>query len=813
MRELIVITYLWGIGGVTLQPENILTKSRYFPDRIILNPVSTPDWYGFFKRRYNLTMKKFYSLLAILLLTAAAHAQSIRLQLFDKNNSEPIPFAYVHILSQTGGIINTVQTDENGIATILSDQYPFTVEVNALGFETARKILPTAPANTNITLYLVKKFSTLDEVVITGVNTPVKQKDALSVYKIITKEQIQAQGAVSLDEVMKNQLNVTVGNDNILGSNMSMQGMNADKVKILLDGIPVNGKENGSISLGQLLMSNVERIEVIQGPMSVAYGSDALAGVINIITRKEKKPFSINAGGQYESIGRYNFDLTASKRIGSRHQVTAGGGRNQFVGWGPVTTMRSYDDDTIYHKRGYQFKPNEQYMANAAYSYTAPSGFNLRFASDYMHEKVTAKGGLAAWDPYQGAYTFDDYLRTRRSMNRLSLNGKLGKTGTWQSQNGYMLYYRTRNNYVKNMVTLSEELNKATGSQDTSSFSDVYARGAYSNNHGRLEYTIGYDVNLQYAYSLKVNGKEKDIQDYAAYANVSYNLVKDKLKLQGGLRGAYNTVYNIPLLPSINLLYTPTENVQLRASYAEGYRAPTLKELYLSFIDMNHEIVGNANLKPENSRHIQLSGSYQAYEEKNDYLQFTLTGFYNNVFNLITLAPLRPEDPSSIEYTYANVSHQENVLGTLQADGQYSNLHYQVGYTFLHNIGDPGMSNSNFNASEANATLQYVWKKPGIGFNTFYKISGKRPYMRAQIDGSATFDGVQDMYHMMDLSIEKKFLERKLQVIVGVKNVFDFQRPTVRNSTAGGGGTHGTSSGTAAFLPRSIFTAIRFSIN
>ncbi len=752
-------------------------------------------------------MKKLFGILGILLSAVALQAQTLRLQLTDKNNGETIPFAYVHLLSATGTMQNTVQSDENGVVNIVAEEYPVTIEVNALGFETAKRTFLTAPAANVITLYLSKKFSALNEVVVTGLNTPQKQKDALSVYRIITKEQIQAQGAVTLNEVMKNQLNVRVSNDNILGSNMRMQGLSGDKVKILIDGLPINGREGGNINLSQINLNNVDRIEIIQGPMSVVYGTDALGGIVNIITKTEKKPLSVNAGAYYESIGRYNFDASVSKRIGQRNQVTIGGGRNAFAGWNKIEQVKTYEDDTLYYARSFLFKPNEQYLGNFAYNYTAPSGFNARLASDYMQEMVTNKGVLETWDPFNGAYTKDEYYHTKRWMNRLSLNGKLGK-GTWQSQNGYMLYYRTRTSYLKDMVTLQQELNSQAGAQDTSSFSDVYARASYNNRVGsRFDYTVGYDINLQFATSLKITGKDKQIQDYAAYVNLSYELLKDKLKAQAGFRGAYNTVYNPPIIPTLNILYTPVKKLQIRASYAEGYRAPSLKEMYLSFIDLNHYIVGNENLKAESSRHIQVSASYQAYEKANDYLQLIVTGFYNDVYNGITLAPTNPDDPNSIKYTYANLSHQSNAIATVQADGQYSNFHYQLGYSYNHTFADPGNYNA-FSASEATATLQYMWKKPGINFNTVYKLSGSQPFLQSNIDGSASYNGTQNAYHLCDVSLEKKFFERKLQVIAGVKNLFDFQQATISGRVSSG--THG--GGIASFLPRSVFTSLRLSL-
>ncbi|MCB0695961.1 MAG: TonB-dependent receptor [Chitinophagaceae bacterium] len=754
-------------------------------------------------------MKRICYLLGFMFCSFAVAAQSISVQLVDKNNGNTIPFAYINMMSAvTNAVMNTVQTDENGNATLIPEQYPFSIEINALGFESVKKTFPTSPAANRLTIYMSKKFSSLNEVVITGLNTPMKQKDALSMYKIITKEQIQAQGAVTLNEVMKNQLNVRVDNDNILGSSMRMQGMSGDKVKILIDGLPLNGREGGNINLSQINMNNVDRIEIIQGPMSVVYGTDALGGIINIITKTETKPFSVNVGAYYETIGRYTYDASITKRINKRNQITLGGGSNAFQGWKPISQYKIYNEDTLLYQRSFLFKPNTQYLGNFAYSYVAPSGFNVHFASDYLNEHVTNKGNLETWDPFNGAYAYDEYYNTQRSMNRLSLSGKLGKKGTWQSQNGYMLYYRTRNNYKKDMVTLTQELNPQQGSQDTSSFSDVYARGSYSNSLNRFSYTVGYDINLQYAYSLKINGNNKTIQDYAAYTNLSYELLKDKLKVQGGLRGSLNSLYNPPVIPSVNLLYTPVKKIQVRASYAEGYRAPSLKEMYLSFIDLNHHILGNENLKAESSQHFQLSTSYQAYEKENDYLQLILTGYYNNVFNGITLAPTHPEDSTSIDYTYANLSHQTNTIASVQADGQYSRLHYQVGYSYNYTFAEPG-SYAAFSASEATATIQYAWKRPGLNVNVFYKLSGKQPFLQSNIDGSASFNGVQKAFQLCDVSLEKKFFDRKLQVVAGVKNVFDFQQATVSGRVSSG--THG--GGTSSFLPRSFFTSVRFSIN
>lgn len=750
---------------------------------------------------------KIWMLLMVLGPVAFAQ-QELRISVIDKDTRQPVFLAYVNVYAANNALLITEQTDEMGVANVKTNKYPCTIEVVASGYGSFKREYTTAPVSTELSVYIIKKFNSLNEVVVTGLSQPEKMKNALSLYQVVTKAAIDAQGAVTLDEVLKNQLNMRISNDNILGSGVGMQGMTGNKVKILIDGIPMNGREGGNINLGQVNMNNVDHIEMIQGPMSVVYGSDALGGVINIITKKENKPFGLFINSHAETVGKYNFDGGITLKPGKRSQFTIGGGRNYFQGWKYVDGPVVYDADTLFTQRSLFFKPNEQFIGNVAYSYTASTGFKLNIASDFLKEKVSNKGTISAWDPFK-SYAFDEYYRTTRSMNRLSAEGKLGKSGRWQSQNGYAIYDRTRTRLIKNLVTLEEMPTAAKGDQDTSLFQDVFLRGSYNNKLKKLSYTAGYDVNLQYAHSLKIEGVNKTIQDYAVYANVSVPLIESKLTTQIGGRASYNSSYKPPVIPNINLLYTPIQKLQIRASYTQGYRAPSLKEMYLSFIDNNHNIIGNTKLKAEHSQHMQASASYQLYEEQADYLQIILTGYYNDVKDGIVLVPLHPEDTNSIDYKYGNLAEQRNTITTLGIDGQWKNIHAQLGVSTNYTFAQPGSYNA-FSASEATANMQYGWKKPGLNFGVFYKFTGAQPMLLNGIDGNATFIGKQQAMHFCDASVDKRFFDKKLQVIVGVKNIFDLQQPQV-SGLSSTGGSHTSSIG--SFLPRTYFTTLKLNID
>jgi len=739
--------------------------------------------------------------------SAVTKAQTeVNIQAVMKDNGLPASYIYINIYSlhpetKKGSTL----TDDNGNAKVLIDSFPVIVEAVGVGYEMERVTLSSAPQKT-LQIKVSQNSSSLNEVVVTGVLNPVKPMDAFSNYKVITSAAMQAMGAVNVQDAIGYQLNTVTSNDGILGAQIRMQGMDGNKVKILMDGVPINGRENGNIDLGQLNTYNLERIEIIQGPMSVMYGTDALGGVINLISKNPKrKQFGISGEAYTETVGKYNFNATATKSFGNHH-FALGGGRNYFSGYGTLK-----DDTASYGPhRTSVFKPKEQYLGNFSYSFNPSEKFNLRFASDFLKEKITNRGIANINSDY--ASGIDDYYRTMRSVNRLTINGKFKDGGSYQLINGYTLYHRTKNTYVKDLVSLNEALSSLQGMQDTTTFNEFNFRGMYENKFlKKFNYTIGYDIDMQKGNGDKIPGAYKIINDYAAFVNISYALIKDKLDVQGGLRAPYNTVYKAPVIPSFNLLYKCTPSVRVRASYAKGFRAPGLKELYLDFIDINHKIFGNPNLKAEIGDHIQGSVSWMVFEKESNYAQVLLTGYYNNVHNQIALAqryPLSQSADSSQYYDYTNILQMRNTITTLELEGQYSNFHYKFGYSYTYTFGQDAQYKG-FDAHEITTTLQYYWKWSKLNFSVFNRLNGARPFLQSNIDGSSTYTGRQPLYDMMDLSVSRKFWKQNLQITAGVKNIGDvvgFSSGAVSTSA------HAPDAN-VSFMPRSFFTSLRFNFN
>ena len=178
----------------------------------------------------------------------------------------------------------------------------------------------------------------LPEVVVTGQLSETLAQDAIHKIRIIGKKELNSGLFLDVASLLSKELNIRVSEDNVLGSSISIQGISGQNVKILIDDIPVIGRLNGSIDLSQISLSNVERIEIVEGPLSTVYGTDALAGTINIITKEQtesKKIFTT----YYETIGKYNYNFLLSENI-NNNTATYQFGRNYFNGWSSNQNFR-----------------------------------------------------------------------------------------------------------------------------------------------------------------------------------------------------------------------------------------------------------------------------------------------------------------------------------------------------------------------------------------------------------------------------------------------------------------------------------------
>jgi outer membrane receptor for ferrienterochelin and colicins len=543
----------------------------------------------------SLSRSKLLLLCCFCLLMRSVYSQSVRCILKDKITGQAVSFAQIRIDPLNGNKVEQLLAGKDGVVESKSKP-PFILTVTCLGYKSMSDTITTG---NNDTIRLSPDFYELDRVVVTGQFHPQVADKSIYNIDVIDNRQISLKAANDLGDLMRNNPDFQYRSEGILGDFIRIRGLTGEHVKILIDNMPVTGRLDDNIELGQLSLSTIDHVEVIEGPMSVIYGSNALAGAINLITTDySKRDLIASLNSYYETVGVYDFDGTFSRRFG-KQTFTLSAGRNFHAGWGPVDTSR------------YKiWKPKLQYQVAEAYNLRT-NNLSLRYTSDYLNEELRDLGPLTLENLYEKA--LDGYHYTTRWNNSLNMIEKLGDHFALNLQSGYSYYQKRKITYLNDLVNLRKTIVDDPSLQDTTRFHLVTVRSFITHQTRKTEFQTGIDYSLEIAEGKRTKGKQS-ISDIAGFMNVIYRPF-DGFSLQPGIRVMHNSKFNAPIIYAFNIKYKPG-NFTFRTSYAKGFNAPSLKQLYLEFIDNNHEIYGNPALHPETGDSYNLSSDYTINSHK-----------------------------------------------------------------------------------------------------------------------------------------------------------------------------------------------------
>tara|TARA_B110000046_G_scaffold56965_1_gene63503 strand:- start:9613 stop:11844 length:2232 start_codon:yes stop_codon:yes gene_type:complete len=707
----------------------------------------------------------------------------IKIQILD-DTQRPLVQAHVtYRLLVENAVKETVLSDEQGALIIPVQKLPsnplLELRISYIGFV---DIVDTVSANSaNLDYTMSPEAQVLNQFVVTAQYSPNSPDKAVHKVRIIDQKKMERMAAVNLEDVLTNEVNIRISQDGIFGSGLSMQGLSGENVKIMIDGVPIIGRQDGSLDLNQINLNDIERIEIIEGPLSVNYGTSALAGTINLITKKESsEKTNVSATSYYETIGTYNFTGQFAKQIG-KARVSLNGGRNFFDGWSPGDPMDPNSDDFIADStRVDNWNPREQYFLRAAANYRFKKVLG-GYRYEYFDEIIKNRGM-----PGNEVSAFDDTYKTLRTDHNVFLNGEVAEGKNLEFVAAYNRYTRQKNTYIVDLTTLDARLSGTDGSQDTSSFDLWMSRAsmAFNKDSSWIHWQVGYDVSYETGTGRRIENTEQAMGNYALFTTAEVSPFS-ALTIRPGLRYAYNTVFDSPLTPSLNVRYNLNKWI-LRGSYARGFRAPSLKELHFYFVDINHNIVGNQDLKAEYSHNFSASVKRQQII-KQRILQFELGGFYNDVQNLIDLVFIDVE-AQSLTYNNIGRSRTQGVNGSISMMFEHLKANLGASYIGLNNsIANAEGSKTFYYYPEATGNLTYDWKKTGVSASLFYKYQGRLPRTTTNDNGELVQEYVDD-YHTLDANLARSFIDRMFTLTVGAKNILDVQN--VGFNGAGGGGAH-----------------------
>lgn len=511
------------------------------------------------------TASRLWSLLmpAVLLLGGSSRAGELAGRVTNAETGQPVEAANVHLL----GTDRVVATDKRGHFTIakLPDGTYFVI-ITHVAFDS----LPPQSVSVNgiatLDIPLSPQPWVLDEVVVTGTRSPHLLKDVPVPTEVVTRRDFQRTGAKTVDEALASSIGLTIGQD-FSGQGATIRGVQQDRVLVMVDGERMVGRVNGSLDLSQVSLTTVEKIEVVKGAGSTLYGSDAIGGVINIITKRPR----LNTGQadlafDYGSHTTYNpaLDLQYGS---SRIAVTLGA---------KLQSSDGFDlDGSTPHTNG-EAAVDRVNLSGKLHARLSPRwslGGSARFMNenlDWIESEVRALSVIR-----DTTYIYDDEETNRRYEGSTTLEYLSGDTYQMKLRLYGSIYQHNWNKYGDNRMSWI----------DTSETEDRYFEAAYSSNYvigaGHVA-TYGVDLVYQDLESTDLTSAKEADRSAAAYFQYEYSPIKQVTVLPG-VRWESHSSFGSTINPSINIMYQPSESLKLRGSVGRGYRAPSIKQQYFIF--------------------------------------------------------------------------------------------------------------------------------------------------------------------------------------------------------------------------------------
>ncbi len=613
---------------------------------------------------------------------------------------------------------------------------------------------------------------TLCEYVCTAQTAPTDIRQAIHAVKVINEQVIARRAANNVEELLQGETNFRFSSDLILGSGVQMNGVGGENVKILIDGVPVIGRLNGNVDLSQIPLYNVLRVEIVQGSLSSVYGSNASGGVINIITKKTQvKPIEAELKTQYESVGI----KTASLQTGfQKKKLLVRLGVNVYdFAIIPADSLRTS-----------LWNPKKQWSAQSTLKYRINENNGISYTYNLLDETIDNFGNIQR--PKFKPYAFDDSYKTIRNDHNLNFEGLI-KNVNVQSTLAFNQFYRQKNSY---RTAIAEDTSALLeGQQDTSRFNALIWRNTFSATISKqLTLLGGAEFYYENAHGRKINDSSDvrknfaQIADIALFTGVKINLYDNKLTVQPTIRYAYNTKFTAPLTPSLNALYNINDAWKIRASYARGFRAPSLKELYFNFIDINHYIIGFENIKAEKSNNFSVNPSYTAsYGKTNINVEGNL--FYNYIENRIILAQMKGE---LLKYRYDNLAEYKTKGAGINVTFNYDEkiiLKTGIVYTGYYNTARDEKTELRpyLYSPELSIDFTYIPEAIPLTFNVLYRHTGSIPTFNLGKNNTVEEDALQG-WDLLNAMVSTHFFKNRIQFSTGVKNILDIKTINTRGS-------------------------------
>ena len=625
----------------------------------------------------------------------------------------------------------------------------------------------------------VSRTYNLNPVVVTGSGHHQRLKSTATPVHVLSSQEIREQGISTFDGALIRMMPQASMAPSSMGTFLRLNGLGNKYILVLINGQKLNGDISNNVDLNRINMSRVKRIEVLDGAASSLYGSDAIAGVINIITDQPTQ----------QLIG-----VTSDTRVSGKGQLTENVTLDIFKnGFGSYTSY-SHDQADSYQNNDLEYVKGSDTETQRT---IAPLFTGYR--ADIIGQKFT-------YAPNQhlalNAGLDYSYKKTDRPETRSDITGGTDyemryKGFRWNI--GGIYKFTAKNslqaNFTVDRFRYGKEYDVATKSN---AVGDYVQSKKQRMMDGEVKAILGllkdattiFGADWRKDYLTATSGDiNEHVYSLAAYAQHEQKFLKD-FTATVGLRLTHHETFKNHLTPKATLMYAPG-NFRFRATYSAGFRAPGLDELYYHYFSVNRGKAqisfGNQDLKPEKSNYFSLNAEY-----RDEVIAVSVTGFLNRINDMVvkqnvkvtdaSLAMLRKEFPEMTDDEAAKLEQyalyqnsdkgdvkgvQVNVSANLFAG---FNLSTNYVYTYARSKSGDAWSpleRSMRHAATIAANYHHVWGKYGLNVNLNGRLQSKTYYPGYE---DAPGFGIWNLHTTHSFDVAKwAFLEPS----IGVDNLFD----------------------------------------
>jgi outer membrane receptor for ferrienterochelin and colicins len=716
-------------------------------------------------------------------------------QVMSAEDNSPLTFANLRIQGlSTGGT-----TDFDGLYTILFERPgSYVLEVSAVGFKKHTvKIIVAENEQASLDILLEEELLNLETVIVSATRTQRSYEDVPAAVTVISAEQIKRMNSLRLDEVLLEQTGLQVVSDH--GTGLQMQGLSSEYILILIDGEPVIGRTAGTLDLSRLAVGNVKQIEVVRGPASSLYGSEAIAGVVNIITDSAKAGLNASVQSQYRSFNTLNLQGQAGVRLDkfgfnffADHLSSDG---YDLTPESISKTAPKFDAQTIQGKFSYQIKPWARFQMTArSYQENQENFESIVEAEETQNLQI---------------------LTQQKDINLMpSLSLRFGERHQAELRHYYTSFFNES----------ASKYQSKDGLFDSSFFDQSFSRNElqydFMPNSSNVV-TVGAG---QFSEQVEATRYDDENRFFSQYVFGQYQFLPANLpELTLGLRYDNHSQYASQWSPKVSIRHKFSDNLIVQFGLGAGFKAPDFRQLLLNFTNATagYSVVGSSILK-ESILQMQQQGlisqvlrnledleQIQAESSFSYNLGFNLNPhpkiktqvnlYHNSIENLIDTAPVAIKTNGQSVFSYFNIARVITQGAELQTNWKLNEKwDFGIGYAYL-NTRDVDVwesikagevfkrdissgrvmqvKTSDYgglsyrSAHSGNLKIGYQFSNPSL--NTFLRAIYRGRFGVADLNGSGIIDDPREFskgYVLLNLAAQKLF-GKLWQLDAGINNI------------------------------------------